>query len=100
MRSARLGEECRTSLKIRVEIRRYGVLFVRYGVIKMRKLSFGPLAAVARVVLPALALAAGTAASQAQCTGFTITSSTGATIVPGTTNIGNVGDDVLTQVTI
>jgi hypothetical protein len=66
----------------------------------MRKLSFGPLAAVARVVLPALALAAGAAASQAQCTGFTITSSTGATIVPGTNDIGNHADDLLTAVTI
>ena len=78
-----------------------GVQFVRfYGVIKMRKLSFGPLAALARVVLPALALAAGTAASQAQCTGFTITSSTGASIVPGTTDIGNHDDDLTVTVAL
>ena len=47
-----------------------------------------------RWFVAALAAAAGTAGSvSAQCTGFNLTTSTGATIVPGTTDIGNHSDD-------
>jgi hypothetical protein len=46
-----------------------------------------------RLLVPALVLAAGSSMSYAQCTGFNITSSTGASIVPGTTDTGNHTDD-------
>ena len=45
-----------------------------------------------------LALAGAGGASFGQCTGFTVTSSTGAMIVPGTVDSGNHGDDDLTTI--
>jgi hypothetical protein len=47
-----------------------------------------------RISAAALALTAGLAShAHAQCTGFSVTQSTGAAIVPGTTDIGNHSDD-------
>ncbi|MDP1663380.1 MAG: hypothetical protein Q8L55_15825, partial [Phycisphaerales bacterium] len=52
------------------------------------------------MIVPALAVAAGTSLTHAQCTGFAINSSSGATIVPGTTSVGNNGDDVVSTVAL
>jgi hypothetical protein len=60
----------------------------------------GQVAALLRRALPALVLAAGASAAHAQCTGFQITSSTGAAIVPGTTDSGNHNDDGQTSLTL
>jgi len=55
---------------------------------------------IASLILPAILAAAAIAApASAQCTGFTLTQSAGA-IVPGTANIGNSGDDVVTNITL
>lgn len=53
---------------------------------------------LARLAVPAViagAFAPGVAS--AQCTGFNLVQSSGAVIVPGTTDIGNHGDDVVTS---
>jgi hypothetical protein len=69
-------------------------------VIKMLKLSSRQSAALTRFLVPALAVAAGSSLTHAQCTGYSITNSTGAVIVPGTTDIGNHADDAVTPVAL
>ena len=58
----------------------------------MRKMTSGRLSGLAGAIAPALVLAAGASIVHAQCSGFTITSSTGASIVPGTTDTNNHAD--------
>ena len=68
------------------------------GVKNMWKISKSQ-AMLVRVLVPTLALAAGSSLAQAQCTGFSVTSATGASIVPGTTDSGNHTDDGTTPIT-
>jgi hypothetical protein len=49
---------------------------------------------------PALVLGAGSSLAHAQCTGFNITSSSGASIVPGTTDTTNHTDDGTTAINL
>ncbi len=52
----------------------------------------------ARLLAAGLCVAAFAAAAHAQCTGFNLSTSTGASIVPGTTSTGNACDDCTTMV--
>ncbi len=54
----------------------------------------------ASFVSAALACALAGSAASAQCTGFALTQSTGATIDPGVTDIGSHGDDTTNTVTL
>ena len=54
---------------------------------------------LASAALPAL-LAAGTLPAAAQCSSFSLTSSAGASIIPGTTDIGNHCDDCVTSIAL
>src|SRR3954468_16158098 len=57
------------------------------GVTQMRKISrFVGLRGLALGLAPALAFGAASSLAHGQCTGFSITASTGATIVPGVTD--------------
>jgi hypothetical protein len=60
----------------------------------------GRLSGLAGLIAPALVLAAGSSLAHAQCTGFNIASSTGASIVPGTTDTTNHADDQTTSITL
>src|SRR5262245_43307685 len=66
----------------------------------MRRKMLNQAARAARVVVPALALAAGATLARGQCTGFTITSTSGNSIVPGTTDAGNHSDDLATSLAL
>ncbi|HYD02406.1 MAG TPA: GC-type dockerin domain-anchored protein [Phycisphaerales bacterium] len=66
----------------------------------MKSISKLQSASLVRFMVPALMAAAGTTAAHAQCSGFSITSSNGASIVPGTTDVGNHGDDATTSIAL
>jgi hypothetical protein len=66
----------------------------------MKRLMLSHAAWAAKVVIPALALAAGATLARGQCTGFTITNSSGNAIVPGATDSGNHSDDLATSLAL
>src|SRR5262245_55572739 len=66
----------------------------------MRSLRISETARAARVMIPILVMAAGATVARGQCTGFSITTGSGAAIVPGTTDAGNHSDDLVTGLTL
>ncbi|HZW06564.1 MAG TPA: hypothetical protein VFF65_05525, partial [Phycisphaerales bacterium] len=66
----------------------------------MMKFSLRHTAGLTRFMVPALAVAAGSSLTHAQCTGYSITSSTGAVIEPGTADTGNHADNAVTPLTL